>query len=94
MAIPSPSGAGRMQPSVATHLLAMANSSSGERASSNTTGVVDCNFIVGGTHLNLIDMGGQTLSATSLNTPSSTVTKGLFYDPIGGGSSTETGSTL
>jgi hypothetical protein len=55
----------------------------------NTTGVVDSNIFMGGTHLDLIEVGG-----TSLNTPSAMVTKGLFYVPIGGGSSSETGSTL
>ena len=66
----------------------------GRQILSNTTGVVDSKVVMGGIHLDLIDVGGQTLSATSLNTPWATVTKGLFYDPNAGGFSTETGSTL
>jgi len=51
---------------------------------SATTGTVDSNDFVGGTHLDLWDVGGQTLSATnnifdatSQNSPSATVKKGV-----------------
>ena len=51
---------------------------------SNSSGTVNSNVFVGGTHLDLIDMGSKTLSAvnnefrsTSVNSPTATVNKGV-----------------
>ena len=51
---------------------------------SNTSGFVNDNYFVGGTHLDLLDVGGKSIfigtnkfNATSLNSPLATVTKGV-----------------